>query len=776
MKNLFFALRYSLKSLRGNISRVVSITLGLALGLLAFSFIVFDLSYNSFLPDKERVYQFWVHYDADGLKANFAKTFEPVAPALKTDFPQIETATRFRREGAMPFESDKRDFEANLIVADTSFFEVLDLGVISGDPHRALAGKDKVMISESFARRLFGREDPVGKELRYQNKRSVTVSGVFRDVPQNSNLWPLDAILSDGDLYTGWNKGEGFDTYIKVKPEADPRTLEPELNDFFIRHGAPDFMVDAIQQGIPRFFFVPVTSTNLVDGNTVRMALIIGILALLIIFVSSMNYVLISVSMLVRHSKTIGTLKCNGAGKGDILAISLYETALLVSAALVLATVLIYAMRAQVETLTGIPVSVLFAPARIWAPLSVILLVFLLSSLIPALLFASVSVQAAFRNGSGNRRRWKQLLLAIELICVSFVTVFVLITGLQFRHMVSLDMGYQHDRLIYTELKTDSRTANLYREALRSLPEVEWIGMSLNVPLNKFYNGTLCTEGATNNTLFSSRTDMVDTGYLATMGIELVAGRNFTDGTPYDQVIVNELYAKLQGWTDDPVGKITYNFGSPMTVIGVIRDFKIKAVNAEVPPMQLHFLSLQGNQNFDNLVLSIRLREMDSRSIRAVEAKLKQVTPQVRFKFQIFDEQLTVERHYERAFRNTVTTVSLATLIIALMGLIGYVNDEIRRRTKEIAIRKVNGATARDIQRLILHDLSVITLPAILLGITSAYLFSREWLMRFNDRITLHWWIFAVGALFVTVIVACVALWQTHRSAHGDPIKMIRTE
>ena len=199
------------------------------------------------------------------------------------------------------------------------------------------------------------------------------------------------------------------------------------------------------------------------------------------------------------------------------------------------------------------------------------------------------------------------------------------------------------------------------------------------------------------------------------MGIELVAGRNFTDGTPYDQVIVNELYAKLQGWTDDPVGKITYNFGSPMTVIGVIRDFKIKAVNAEVPPMLLHFLSLQGNQNFDNLVLSIRLREMDSRSIRAVEAKLKQ----------IFDEQLTVERHYERAFRNTVTTVSLATLIIALMGLIGYVNDEIRRRTKEIAIRKVNGATARAIQRLILHDLSVITLPAILLGITSAYLFSR---------------------------------------------------
>lgn len=130
------------------------------------------------------------------------------------------------------------------------------------------------------------------------------------------------------------------------------------------------------------------------------------------------------------------------------------------------------------------------------------------------------------------------LLLAIELICVSFVTVFVLITGTAIPAQVSLDMGYQHDRLIYTELKTDSRTANLYREALQSLPEVEWIGMSLNVPLNKFYNGTLCTEGATNNTLFSSRTDMVDTGYLATMGIELVAGRNFTDGTPYDQVIV----------------------------------------------------------------------------------------------------------------------------------------------------------------------------------------------------------------------------------------------
>lgn len=143
MKNLFFALRYSLKSLRGNISRVVSITLGLALGLLAFSFIVFDLSYNSFLPDKERVYQFWVHYDADGLKGNFDTTFGTVAPALKGDFPQVETATRFRREGAVPFESDKRDFEANLVVADTSFFDVLDLGVISGDPHRHLPARTK---------------------------------------------------------------------------------------------------------------------------------------------------------------------------------------------------------------------------------------------------------------------------------------------------------------------------------------------------------------------------------------------------------------------------------------------------------------------------------------------------------------------------------------------------------------------------------------------------------------------------------------------------------
>ena len=154
MKNLIFALRYSLKSLRGNITRVVSITLGLALGLLAFSFIVFDLSFNSFLPDKERVYQFWVHYDADGLKANFAKTFEPVAPALKADFPQIETATRFRREGVVPFESDKRDFEANLIVADTSFFDVLAVRAGGSGRQRAEISKQTVRNGQ---RRFPGR-------------------------------------------------------------------------------------------------------------------------------------------------------------------------------------------------------------------------------------------------------------------------------------------------------------------------------------------------------------------------------------------------------------------------------------------------------------------------------------------------------------------------------------------------------------------------------------------------------------------------------------------
>ena len=788
MNNFTYALRYLFKSRGNNLTRIISLALGLLVGLLMFSYITYDLTYDRFIPDRERVYQMWY---TSGMVGMSEYLYAPIAPALKEEMPQVEAATRLMLHGADAFYYGDNYIDGRLLSVDTSFFDVLDYGVVKGDPHEIFRDARNIMISESFAKKLFGGKDPVGEILMRRNRVPFTVMGVFRDIPNNTHLGKFDvlgsfeAVINDG-YGTGWLGGDMYPTYIKLHEGGDIAEIEAQLGGFFERHG----LGDSLKEWQQTYFFVPVTKSQTTGNGLVEIAMLLALIAFVTLFIACMNYVLISISMLLKRGKTIAMLKVGGAKKKDIFSIFLWETLLIVLVALALAVLIILCFEKQLESMIQIPIAELFAWERIWAPSLVILGIFLIAGIVPSRIFASIPVSIAFRGTPASRRRWKQTLIFIQMVCVTFVVVFLIINARQYNHISTADYGYNRYNLALTSLRGTTDAIASYKSELMSIPQVEGVGIGYDLPIWNF-SGQPAFDDITGELLFSCRYGVIDHDYIPVMGMEIVDGRNFTAEDAGDKVIVNEKYVEMRGWTDSPIGK--HISDSPdqghagltgvvlpdgYTIIGVVKNFWT-ADTGYIPPLVYHNtkeILTSPDRQYNSGYIMIRLGDTDSGTKEMLTQKIKSFYDVQHFEV-LFYETLVDERiYYEKQFRDTMILVSLVTLFIAIMGLVGYLGDEIRRRSKEIAIRRVNGAARGDIIKLIARDAALVTLPAVAVGLVGAWLLGSIWMQSFQHKAGLPWWVFVCGGAAVILIVYVTELAKTWRTAGSNPVKMIKNE
>lgn len=444
MHNLLFAFRYLLKPRGGNLARLVSLTLALAVSIVVFSYANYVLTYDRFYPDVERIYQLWDFDDEGNISSSM---IAPLGPALQEEIPAVEAATRLRGNFETDLCRDNHTYEAWVMAVDSMFFRVLDFGLIKGEM-TTFTGLDKLMLSESLARTIFGDSDPIGQIVLYENATPRTVVGIFRDPPRNTHLGNFNALIPfdalAGSFYMGWDGGDSFPTYLKLRAGHTPSDVEALLPAFFERHG----LTKSIEQFGSHYLLLPVTRSAQTGTTLVQTTRILLALALLILFVGVMNYVLLSISSLASRAKTFAMLRCNGARRGDVLAIFLSETLILTAAALLVAAFVIWALQQQITGLTDTPLGELFAPARIWVPLSVVLVTFLAAGLLPAQLFAATPLTLVFRGMSADHHWWKRLLLVVELLCVTFA--FILLTGfsLQLHRLRYGDFGFDASRVV----------------------------------------------------------------------------------------------------------------------------------------------------------------------------------------------------------------------------------------------------------------------------------------------------------------------------------------
>ena len=785
MKNFLFALRYLRKLRGGTVARVISLSLGLAVGLLIFSYANYNLTSDRCFRDGDRIYQLWVHYNAPQMTGYSSSLQAPIAPALAEEIPQIEAATRLWGTTSDDVVRGDNSFPMQYILADTMFFDVLGFDVLQGDPHRALAQENQVMISESAARTIFGKKDPVGELLLLKGTDSLTVSGVFRDPDPNQHLGKFNMLRSfeyaRRTMNTSWRGGDSFASYVKLREGVQIGQVEAQAETFIDRHELRGMM----EEWGMKWYFFPITESSRVDSSVELISWVLMALAALTLFVAAMNYVLISISTLVSRSKTIAMLKVGGARSSDIFRIFCSETAILTFASVIVAGFLLWALQDQVLEITGTPMSELFALKRIWVPLLVILAAFALAALIPSRIFTSVPVTLAFRGISDNRRRWKQTLLVAEIVSCTFTLTLLLLAVLQFDKLRNGDFGFEHDRIVYTYVKTPLGNISSVCDAVASLPEVDAAGASLEVPLWG-YSGMPCIDENSKELLFSCRWLLCNEGFIPAMRMHLVGGRNFTPSSNPLEAIVNETYVRMRGWTPEQAlgHQITDDSspGAPLyTIVGVVKDFRTVVATGEVEPIVFHpFSYFQKFGATDDYMLDyflmIRLRGMSPESLEAVQRKIGEYPSGNNHTLEVYDNKLGPILFEIRSFRNIVFTVSGITLLIALMGLVGYLGDEMRRRSKEIALRKVNGASTADVLRLLARDVLWIAVPSVVVGAAVSRWGADLLVSNFVERVALRWWLFALCGAVVLLIVCTVQLVRTWRIANANPINMIKTE
>lgn len=778
MKHILYSIRYLIKNKGSNAVKAISLTLGLVAALVLFSQVAFNMSYDNFYPDRERIYTLTVQWNIDGRNLDEARTINaPFVPTMVLEFPEIESGT-VMTNGSTDVEyliGDKK-ITGKQLIADSLFFQTFGLPVTAGNV-TDMGKPFHLFVSETFAQHAFGSDNPLGKQI-LDGDFVVTVAGVFKDIPPNSHL-DLNTVISFNTMYErgmsrkNWNGMGGFNGYVKLRKGIDPKTVEAKIPHLMRRH----YDVDAeIEEGIIRQFFLrPVTDIHTKDPQVRRMNLILSLLAFALLFAAAMNYVLLAVSSLPRRSKWTGVHKCNGASNSNIFSMFMTETALLVFISLGLAIWIIFVFRTYIETFIKSDLTAIFAPSNLWVSAIVVLLLFFTTGILPSRVFSSIPVTQVFRTFSDSKRNWKSGLLFVQFTGISFMVSLLVIIMLQYHMILNRDMGYDKAQILKSSSlgnMTLEQKKTAKAELLR-LPNVESVTLTTQTPLNRLGRSPV-TDTQTKVSLFIGHYLLADADFAETFHISFAEGRSFREpaNNHVKEVIVNETLVRMMG-LKDPVGERLDYLDSTWTICGVMKDYQSGSVYNEIFPVIV--LPLTTYEWEPDIV--VRLTDTPTGEVIAsLSAELKHFSNHEESVFQSFKDEYNQYYQDARLFRDSVMAASLIMLIISLLGLFGFVEDEIARRTKEIAIRKVNGAVAPDILQLFIKGITSIILPAIIFGGLISFAAGSGWLQHFVLKIPLSFTLFLLNGLAVFMVTQLCVVARSISVAMSNPVNYLKAE
>ena len=574
-----------MKSKNDILIKVLSLGVGLAVGIVLIAKVFFELSYDSFYKDIDRVYTINTWYSHQGEEKDYGQVSGAVAVGFMDEVPGVEAGTRttYVFNGNTYLDENGNKLSGTLVCADTCFFQVFDRPILAGDPVKVLGKWGSVLVNRSFAEKMGGVQECIGKQIcnADMDGLKLTIEGVFEDFPKNGSL-DYDILLSM-DTYgknstDNWLGNDRYKGYVKLMPGVDPNTLTDAIRKMQEAH-QPLERIEAQGTSL-RYFLKPFSTLHTSDPDVKSQVILLSIVAALLILISLLNYILIVISSMVKRSKEVGVRKCYGAEGKHIYGMLTKEALLHIVLSLVLAAVIIFAGRSIVENLLGVPFQTLLVPQSIMAIAAVILLVLVISIVVPAELYQRVPVYAALKNYTENSRNWKLGLLGVQVLINVFLVVMMLIIGRQYQKVSNADTGYDYKNLYYFDMFDGDRQA-LTRAAqtLRSLPEVSAVAAAYNLPF----------EGSNGDNVYLPNDDRelfniadqyeCSPDFYDLMGIQFLEGRAPRDSS---EIVVDEKFvtkmAEFTDWSDGAVGKQVFITGHDRSSDTERRYFTISGV------------------------------------------------------------------------------------------------------------------------------------------------------------------------------------------------------
>jgi putative ABC transport system permease protein len=780
MNTLKLALRNSFRRNGSNIIKILSLGVGLTIGLVLIAKIIFELSYDSCFPDNHRIYKIYTNYAQEGSEMDaFDQTSGAIARGMKNEIPEVENATRYTLTWVEGVYTENSEFLlGEPILADENFFDVLYRPVLVGNANSILLSPMQCLVSKSMAEKI-GIENIVGKTItiEYPPVSPIVIAGVFEDFPENSTL-NFDVVISLKSISNYWWDGtenwkgnERYHSYVKLASGVVPELIVEQVTTMFERNVDAEDLMFMKNSGIRyEFSFVNIRDIHKEDVRT--LVLLFGLLAAVLLATSILNYILVVISSLVGRTKEIAVHKCYGASGVNITKLLFTETFIHLMAALIFSFVTIYLLEDIIVSLLNTSLQALFAPQIILSLILVCTFILLVTGFLPAYLFSKIPVTAAFQKARETHRRWKIVLIFIEVAATSFLVALLLMFGLEYNKLIRENQGYSYENLLYvSHLDRNPEIRNNIIQELQKISEVKNISLCSTLPIGGGA-GNMITEVGIEKSLFHINDFYwVDENFLSIMEIPIMEGKGFIKGeTGYSCMMVCENFvdkmAEFAGWQDGVVDKnVWVSEHGEQTICGVFGNILTASDNTR--PVAI-FYDPEGTKS------SILL------------LKMHKITPEVTAKiYDIFHQfipgQNIVICNYKERFRNNFAGLrtlssemlicSIVTLLIALTGLIGYIYNETNRRRAEIAIRKIHGATTNNIQGMFLKNILKPVIPAILVGIVTAVVVIQFLQQSFIDKVNISIFVYTLCAVCIASIILAVVSLNIYRAASKNPVE-----
>lgn len=768
---------------------ILGIAVATAAFLLIINFVRFEYSYEDFHEKADDIYRVTLDlYQGSEFIVTDAETYPPLGPLLKQEMPEVVEYVRIQMiESIREISHDNQVYRVEKVfAADPSLFEVFTYEFLYGDEGTALNAPMQVVITESLANRFFGSVSGALDKVVTSTGNQLRVTGIIKDPPPNTHL-KVNMLLSFSTLerfgtdLNSWNANNNY-TYLQLQPEADLASFNKKLEELSNDRLKNEILVAEPIKNI--HLYSNKTFEPEVNGN-IKTVQFLFVIAILILIIGSINYMNLTTARSAERIKEVGVRKVFGSSRRLLVGQFLTETLLINLVAIVLALQIVQLVLPYYFQLIGRPVDVDFfnSPFFWMTCLGLFLFNSLLSGLYPAFKLSGVKPVAITRRtftGSGQSEWFRKALVVGQFTAAMIVLSASFIVFRQISYMQNQDLGVDtSQKLIVRASSTggdseDSPQAQVFKDALSQLPEVENVSVSDALPGVSLHDlnttSGLTRYGSEEGGGYNYYTYGIDSDFIENMDIRLAAGRNFRNGSSNtDGVIISEEAARLLGF-ESPEAAVGEKLSWGNTIVGVVKDYHQMSLKESILPM-VHWYSENGS------FFSIKLKTNDIRTaVSQVQSIWEEQFPGYPFEYYFFDEFFDLQYQADRRFGTIVGVFSGLTLFITCLGLLGLTAYTVSRRTKEIGIRKILGASVFNMISLLSKDFIKLVLIAVFIATPIAWFVMSQWLQDFAYRIELQLWIFLIVGLTAVVIALFTVSYQSVRAATMNPVESLRSE
>jgi len=797
--NLNITLRNFVKNKFYSLINILSLALGLACVFYILLYIHDELTYDKHHEKYERIYRLESDFIISERHDQTAKTSFAIGPTFLRDYPQVEAFVRFREAGNSIIRyGEKVFYEDYIFYADSSVFDIFTHQFVHGTGDNALTEPNTIVLSQTFAKKYFGDENPLGEIISIQDGLKCKVTGVVKDLPDNSHLKfnALISMVSFGqvigqDVYTDLETRQFWAirlfTYILLKENSDINEIlekYPEFNDTYIEdisvqlNGTLDLMVHRLDQ----IHLHTKLIWDLPTGNQTLIYVFLMI-AIFILIIASINYMNLATARSAEKAKEVGVRKVVGAFRHQLIKLFLTESVLFSIAALFVAILLCELFLPAFNELASKDLSIDIASK--WMIYLIMLLVAivvgLLSGSYPSFYLSSflpvTVLKGRISTGKKSGRLRRGLMIFQFTISVTMIIATLIISS-QMRYISKMDLGYATEDVYFANIRDTSLLKKMesLKHDLLKMPEVVNVSSAENIMSQGVFMDVMLVE--TDDGMLEQLLGFyfVDHDYLDLMKIELLQGRDFDKSNKTDveeAILVNETAVKEFGWGNNPLGKKIErrNPVKHYKVVGVVKDFHFTSLHEEIEPMTFVL------NDEPNSYLHLKMDGKDAKeSLEKVEKLWKQFNPSHPFIYHSLNESMDALYIDEKKLLSIIGFFSVLSIFIAVLGLFSLSSFMTEQYAKEIGIRKVLGSSVSNVFLMLSRKFMYFVVLSNIIAWPLAYLVMNRWMQDFVYHTSIKWWIFVLAGMISFVVALLTISYQTYRSSVINPVEVLKYE